>query len=287
MDRTEILEKIRRIELRLKNRASNLSQGEYQTSSKGQGLVFSEVRNYQYGDDVRNIDWNVTARYRDTHVKVFEEEKDKSIILMIDVSSSSLLGYNNDFKKSKAIEIAASIMLSAFHHQLNVGAALFSNKIEKYFPHRKGKANVLTILNAIIDMNSKGLETSFVEPLNWCRKNIKKNSSIVLISDLQAKQNYFDELKFLSIKHEVSIVKLRSHADMTLPQVGIIEVINPENNKREWINTDHRMLRESFNKKQIKRNDRIADFCRKNKVNFREIDCHQEVYQQINKLFSK
>lgn len=285
MERAQILEKIRRIELKLRKKTFNRGQGEYKSSSKGEGLVFSEVRKYSYGDDVRNIDWNVTARYKETHVKVFEEEKDKNIVLLIDISSSNLLGYDKHFKKIKSIEIAATIMLSAHYHQMAVGAVFFASDVEQYFPIQKGKQNILHIINALIDCNNLGLETSLKNPVRWCSKNIKRKSTVILVSDFQANQNYFEELKFLHVKHELVLVHLKSKIDFKLPKVGIVKVYNPETNVSEWVNSDIRAVREKFNSKKSERIDILNSFCRKNKLNKHEVDCENEVFLQLNKMF--
>ena len=284
MDRKQLLDNIKYIELRLLNKGSKTNQGDYQSTQKGQGMIFSEVRNYQYGDDIRNIDWNVTARFKETYVKVFEEEKDKNILLFIDISSSGLIGYQNDFIKKKMIEIAAIVMFSAQKISLNIGAMLFSDKMEMYFPPKKGKSHLLKILNYLLDNNHLNKKTSLMEPLKWYRTNFSKNATIILMSDFKSKQNYFNELKYLASKHELNLLKLNNMYEGHLPKVGVVEMFNPETGRSEWINTNSRSTREEYRKIFESLDDSLNRFCLKNKIKLNQIDMTKDVFHQINRL---
>lgn len=241
----ELLKKVRKIEIKSKTLSKHLFSGEYHSTFKGRGMSFSEVRNYQYGDDVRNIDWNVTARSGAPHVKVFEEERELTLILMIDVSQSINFGSQNIQKNDLITEICAVLAFSAAQNNDRVGALLFSDKIEQYIPPKKGKAHILFLIRSLLNIQPQSTKTDLNVAFDFLNKVQKKSSICFLMSDFNS-PNYHNNLNKTALKHEVIGIKISDNLEKELPNVGLIEVIDAENGQKIWIDTSKTYIRSKY-----------------------------------------
>ena len=254
----EILKKVRRIEIRTKNIVNDFFGGDYHSNFKGRGMTFSEVREYVPGDDVRSIDWNVTARTGKPHIKIFEEERELSVLILIDVSSSGVFGSKKDLKIDLGIEIAAMLSFSAIKNNDKVGLALFSDRVEKYIPPKKGKKHVLRLITDIMnhDFDNSNKRTSIKNAIDFANKISKRKSVIFLISDF-IDDNFWNELKFLNFKHDVVGLQIYDSYEKNFPDIGLINIHDSETGKSTWIDTSSKKNRERFKKNS---NDKLNNF---------------------------
>lgn len=232
----ELLKKVRRIEIKSKSLSKHLFSGEYHSTFKGRGMSFSEVRSYQYGDDVRNIDWNVTARSGTPHVKIFEEERELTLMLMIDVSQSVFFGSQNIQKKDLLTEICAVLAFSAAQNNDRVGALLFTDKIEQYIPPKKGKAHILFLIRSLLHIQPQSAKTDLNIALDFFNKVQKKSSICFILSDFVS-PDYHNNLNKTALKHEVIGIRVNDKLEKELPDIGLIEVIDPESGQKIWLDT--------------------------------------------------
>ena len=256
----EILKKVRQIEIRTKNVVNDFFGGDYHSNFKGRGMTFSEVREYVPGDDVRSIDWNVTARTGKPHIKIFEEERELSVLILIDVSSSGVFGSKN-LKIDLGAEIAAMLSFSAIKNNDKVGLALFSDKVEKYIPPKKGKKHVLRLITDIInhDFENNNKRTSIKSAIDFANKISKRKSVIFLISDF-IDDNFWNELKFLNFKHDVIGLQIYDSYERSFPNIGLINIHDSETGQKTWIDTSVKKNREKFEKHS---NDKLNEFSKK------------------------
>ncbi|MCB0586796.1 MAG: DUF58 domain-containing protein [Phaeodactylibacter sp.] len=245
METSELLRKVRKIEIKTKGLSKHLFAGEYHSAFKGRGMSFSEVRDYQYGDDVRNIDWNVTARTGDPHVKIFEEERELTVMLLIDVSQSSFFGTVNQLKNEVMTEICAVLAFSAINNNDKVGVAFFSNKVEKYIPPKKGRQHILRIIRELIDFEPQGHGTDIGQMLEYFNNVVKKRSICFLISDFLAKA-YESPLRIAARRHDVIGLNIIDPREEELPDVGLLRARDAESGEMRWIDTSSRRLRERY-----------------------------------------
>ena len=254
----EILKKVRRIEIRTKNIVNDFFGGDYHSNFKGRGMTFSEVREYVPGDDVRSIDWNVTARTGKPHIKIFEEERELSVLILIDVSSSGVFGSKKDLKIDLGIEIAAMLSFSAIKNNDKVGLALFSDRVEKYIPPKKGKKHVLRLITDIInhDFDNSNKRTSIKNAIDFANKISKRKSVIFLISDF-IDDDFWNELKFLNFKHDVVGLQIYDSYEKNFPDIGLINIHDSETGKSTWIDTSSKKNRERFKKNS---NEKLNNF---------------------------
>ena len=245
METTDLLKKVRKIEIKTKGLSSHVFSGEYHSTFKGRGMSFSEVREYQYGDDVRNIDWNVTARTGIPHVKIFEEERELTVMLIIDVSGSSFFGTVNQMKNEILTEICAVLAFSAINNNDKVGVLFFSDRIEKFIPPKKGKQHILRIIRELIDFQPAGKGTDLTEALQYFNNVNKKRSICFILSDFMTK-NYKQALRIIARRHDVIGIHLSDPREAELPNVGLVQMIDPENEKFVWVDTGSRKVRENF-----------------------------------------
>ena len=220
MDTKELLKKVRKIEIKTKRLSNHIFSGEYHSSFKGRGMTFSEVRQYQYGDDIRAIDWNVTARYNDTHIKVFEEERELTMVLMVDISGSEFFGTTEQFKRDTITEIAATLAFSATQNNDKVGLVLFSDDIELFIPPKKGKSHVLRIIRELIEFKPKSNKTNIGEALKYLSNVMKKKAIVFVLSDFMD-TDYDHSLKILGNKHDVTGIRVYDKHDEEIPRFGI------------------------------------------------------------------
>ena len=256
----EILKKVRQIEIRTKNVVNDFFGGDYHSNFKGRGMTFSEVREYVPGDDVRTIDWNVTARTGKPHIKIFEEERELSVLILIDVSSSGVFGSKN-LKIDLGVEIAAMLSFSAIKNNDKVGLALFSDKVEKYIPPKKGKKHVLRLITDIInhDFENSNKRTSIKSAIDFANKISKRKSVIFLISDF-IDDNFWNELKFLNFKHDVVGLQIYDTNERSFPNIGLINIHDSETGKTAWIDTSVKKNRNKFERNS---NEKLNEFSKK------------------------
>lgn len=259
----EILKKVRQIEIRTKNVVNDFFSGDYHANFKGRGMTFSEVREYVPGDDVRSIDWNVTARTGKPHIKIFEEERELSVLILIDVSSSGVFGSKKDLKIDLGVEIAAMLSFSAIKNNDKVGLALFSDKIEKYIPPKKGKKHVLRLITDIVnhDFENSNKRTSIKTAIDFANKISKRKSVIFLISDF-IDDNFWNELKFLNFKHDVVGLQIYDSYERNFPNVGLINIHDSETGENTWIDTTSKKNRDKFQKNSDEKLDKFSMKCK-------------------------
>tara|TARA_E500000331_G_scaffold305457_1_gene309153 strand:+ start:452 stop:1330 length:879 start_codon:yes stop_codon:yes gene_type:complete len=259
----EILKKVRQIEIRTKNVVNDFFGGDYHSNFKGRGMTFSEVREYVPGDDVRSIDWNVTARTGKPHIKIFEEERELSVLILIDVSSSGVFGSKKDLKIDLGVEIAAMLSFSAIKNNDKVGLALFSDKVEKYIPPKKGKKHVLRLITDIVnhDFENSNKRTSIKTAIDFANKISKRKSVIFLISDF-IDDNFWNELKFLNFKHDVVGLQIYDSYERNFPNIGLINIHDSETGENTWIDTTSKKNRDKFQKNSNEKLDKFSKKCK-------------------------
>ena len=250
-DVADLLKKVRKIEIKTRALSHQVFAGEYHSAFKGRGMAFSEVREYQYGDDVRNMDWNVTARLRTPYVKIFEEERELTVVLLVDVSRSGLFGTSARTKREQLAEIAAVLAFSAGINNDKVGALFFSDRVEKFIPPKKGRSHLLHIIREIIELEPSSDRTDIGEALRFLTNAIKKKCTAFLLSDMidvdaEGKPRYEDALKVAAGRHEISVIKVTDPREREIPDVGLVHVKDSETGAASWVNTSSRAVRERY-----------------------------------------
>ena len=248
METKDLLKKVRKIEIKTRRLSDHIFSGEYHTSFKGRGMTFSEVRQYQYGDDIRAIDWNVTARYNDTHVKVFEEERELTMMLMVDISGSESFGTRNQLKSEIVTEIAATMAFSATQNNDKIGLILFSDQIELYIPPKKGKSHVLRIIRELIEFQPKSNKTDLSQALKFLSGTQKKKAIVFVISDFMVDDDYEKTLKIASKKHDLTGIRVYDIREEKMPNIGIVEMEDAETGEVLVVNTGSKQVRMSYEK---------------------------------------
>ena len=262
MDTKELLKKVRKIEIKTRRLSDHIFSGEYHTSFKGRGMTFSEVRQYQYGDDIRAIDWNVTARYNEAHVKVFEEERELTMMLMVDISGSESFGSKNQFKKDIVTEIAATMAFSATQNNDKIGLILFSDQIELYIPPKKGKSHVLRIIRELIEFQPKSSKTDVSQALKFLSGTQKKKAIVFLISDFMSDE-YEHTLKIASKKHDITGIRVFDIREEKLPNLGMVPMLDAETGETQLVNTGSKAIRMEYEKEYQNKVDYFIETFRK------------------------
>ena len=245
MDTKEILKKVRKIEIKTRRLSDHIFSGEYHSSFKGRGMTFSEVRQYQYGDDVRSIDWNVTARYNETFVKVFEEERELTMVLMVDVSGSELFGTTKQFKEETITEISATLAFSAIQNNDKVGLILFSDEIELFIPPKKGKSHVLRIIRELIEFHPKSKKTDITHALRYLSNVMKKKAIVFILSDFMD-DDYDNALKIVGRKHDVTGIRVYDKYEEEIPKLGMVPMVDAETGNTILVNTNSKKVRNNY-----------------------------------------
>jgi len=251
MDTKEILKKVRKIEIKTRRLSDHIFSGEYHSSFKGRGMTFSEVRQYQYGDDVRAIDWNVTARYNEPYVKVFEEERELTMMLVVDVSGSEFFGTTQQFKRDTITEIAATLAFSAIQNNDKVGLLLFSDGVELFIPPKKGKSHVLRIIRELIEFHPKSTKTNISEALKFLSGVMKKKAIVFVLSDFMD-ENYEQTLKIAGRKHDVTGIRVYDKHDVSIPNLGMVPMLDSETGKTMLVNTASKSVRNGYKEHYLK-----------------------------------
>ena len=262
MDTKELLKKVRKIEIKTKRLSNHIFSGEYHSSFKGRGMTFSEVRQYQYGDDIRNIDWNVTARYNEAHVKVFEEERELTMVLMVDISGSESFGSKNQFKKDIVTEIAATMAFSATQNNDKIGLILFSDAIELYIPPKKGRSHVLRIIRELIEFEPKSHKTNIAQALKFLSVTQKKKAIIFMISDFMS-DSYEHTLKIASKKHDITGVRVYDIREEKIPNLGMVHMLDAETGNIQLVDTGSKTVRMNYEKHYQEKLNYFKDTFRK------------------------
>ena len=236
MDTKELLKKVRKIEIKTRRVSDHVFGGEYHSTFKGRGMTFSEVRQYQFGDDVRAIDWNVTARYNEPYIKVFEEERELTLMLMVDISGSQFFGTQNQFKRETLTEIAATLAFSATQNNDKVGLILFTDEIELFIPPKKGKSHVLRIIRELLEFQPKSNKTNVSQALKYLTNIQKKKAIVFVLSDFVA-DDYLQTLKIVSGKHDVTGIRVYDQREVEIPNLGVVQMEDQETGNTQLINT--------------------------------------------------
>lgn len=285
MDSKDLLKKVRRIEIKSRGLSQNIFAGEYHTAFKGRGMMFSEVREYQYGDDIRDIDWNVTARHNHPYVKVYEEERELTVMLLIDVSNSRLFGAVGDEKKEIIAEVAATLAFSAIQNNDKIGVIFFSDKIEKFIPPKKGRKHILFIISQLIDFVPESKGTDIEMALRYFTDALKKRTTTFLISDFIDSHDYSKALSVASNKHDVIGIQIYDKRDSQLPNVGLMRVSDLETGDLRWIDTSSKSVRSTYNKWWYLRQQNITETMQKSKVDFTSIATDDDYVKALMALF--
>ena len=287
----EILKRVRRIEIKTRGLSDEIFAGKYHTAFRGRGMSFSEVREYRPGDDVRDIDWNVTARAHRAHVKVYEEERELTMMLLIDVSPSRMFGSTELTKKNLITEIAATLAFSASKNNDKVGCILFSDHIEKFIPPKKGRSHILMIIRELIGFTPSGHGTNISEVLRYLVGVNKKRTTTFLLSDLinapSDMPKLEDALKIASSKHDIMAIRVFDKCDRERPNVGIVEVEDAETGERSWLDTSSRRVREFWTQQYNERNEAMASLLSHNRVDIAEVATDGDYVKELIKMFKK
>ena len=251
LNETDLLKKVRKIEIKTKALSHQIFAGEYHSAFKGRGMAFSEVREYQWGDDVRNMDWNVTARLCAPYVKVFEEERELTVVLLIDVSRSGLFGTRGMVKRDMIAEIAAVLSFSAIINNDKVGALFFSDKVEKFIPPKKGRSHLLHIIREVLEYEPQSTGTDLSEALRYLTNALKKRCNAFVLSDLidadtDANPRYEEAIKVAANRHDISVVEVYDPLEREIPNVGLVNIKDSETGKTAWVDTGSRKVREAY-----------------------------------------
>ena len=286
METSELLKKVRKIEIKTKGLSKHIFSGEYHSAFKGRGMSFSEVRDYQYGDDVRNIDWNVTARTGDPHVKVFEEERELTVIILVDVSQSSLFGTVNQLKSGIIVEICALLAFSAINNNDKVGVIFFSSKIEKFIPPKKGKQHILRIIRELLNFEPEQQGTDIGVALEYFNNVIKKRSICFLLSDFISK-TYENPLRVAARKHDIIGVHITDRREQELPKVGLIRATDAETGQTRWLDTSSRKVREDYQNWYKRHFNQFKSFFLKSGADSVSIQKDESYVNALLKFFQK
>ena len=263
METKDLLKKVRKIEIKTRKLSSNIFGGEYHSAFKGRGMTFSEVRNYQFGDDVRTIDWNVTARYNEPFVKIFEEERELTLMLIVDVSNSALFGTNNALKKNIITEISATLAFSALQNNDKVGLILFSDQVEFYIPPSKGKTHVLRIIRELIEFKPLSKKTDIKVALEFLTRILKKKSITFILSDFIS-SDYEKSLKIISKKHDLTGIKVYDKFEEAIPNLGLVQMFDQETEEIKMIDTSSKSLRDNYKREMSLNFKKFNDLFTKN-----------------------
>lgn len=285
-DTAELLKKVRRIELKTKGLSNQIFSGEYHSAFKGRGMAFSEVREYAVGDEVRTIDWNVTARFGHPYVKIFEEERELTVILVVDISQSDSFGTRDQLKKGIITEICAVLAFSAITNNDKIGVIFFSETIEKYIPPKKGKSHILRIIRELIELKPQSQGTNIGHALRFLNNVVKKRSIAFLISDFMD-QNYEDSLKLANKKHDLVALQIYDQREREMPDLGLVQFVDPETNEVRWVNTSAKSVRLAYAKNAQDRMFFAAQACKRAGVDLATIGTHESYIAPLRNLFSK
>jgi len=286
LETTELLKKVRKVEIKTRGLSRHIFAGEYHSAFKGRGIAFSEVRAYQYGDDIRNIDWNVTARFNQPFIKVFEEERELTVMLLVDVSGSGAFGASRAFKRDLMTEIAAVLSFSAIFNNDKTGVMFFSDKVEKFIPPKKGKKHILRIIRELIDFKAQSNITNLNEPLRFLSNGIKKRCTAFIISDFIA-PDFEESLRIASNKHDIVALKVYDKFETSLPDIGLVKMKDAETENDKWVDTSSSAVRLAYNNWWNSHISSIKNIFSRCGVDYAELRTDLDYVNPLIKLFKK
>lgn len=284
MEATELLKKVRRIEIKTKGLSRHIFAGEYHSAFKGRGIAFSEVREYQYGDDVRSIDWNVTARFNHPYIKIFEEERELTVMLLIDVSGSGNFGTVTGYKRDIMTEVAAVLSYSAIFNNDKIGVIFFSDQVEKFIPPQKGRIHILRIIRELLDFTPVSNRTNLNEPLRFLTNAIRKRCTAFIISDFMV-PDFEESLRIASSKHDVVALKVYDPVEQLFPDVGLVKVLDSETGAEKWVDTSSRSVRDAYVAWWNAHVASVKNTFRKCRVDHTEVRTDEDYVQPLIGLF--
>lgn len=287
METKELIKKIRRLEIKTKGLTKHIFSGEYHSAFKGRGMAFSEVRDYHFGDEVRTIDWNVTARYNDPYVKVFEEERELTVMLVIDISGSEEFGTTERTKKDLALEIAAVLAFSAISNNDKVGAIFVSDRVERYIAPDKGRKHALVILREMIEFKAKSKLTDLNEGLKFLRNTQKKRTISFVISDFIDPNNFMEGMRLTKKRHDTVAIKLSDRAEFELPDMGLIQLYNAETGETTWVNSSSKEVRDRYRNDFLENESRTMNELKKVGIDSVSCTTDQDIIKPLVALFKQ
>ena len=287
METSEIIKKVRKIEIKTRGLSSNIFAGQYHSAFKGRGMAFSEVREYQYGDDVRDIDWNVTARFHRPYVKVFEEEREMTVMLLIDVSGSLDFGTQKQMKRDMVTEIAATLAFSAIQNNDKIGVVFFSDKIEKYIPPKKGRKHILYIIREMLDFKPESTRTDVKQAIEFLSSVQKRRTTAFILSDFYVRGDFLQSLQIANRKHDVVAIQVYDQRARELPDVGLMKAVDAETGYEQYVDTSSKKLRQAYNKYWLTRQAQLQDTFNKSNVDSVSIATNEDFVKSLLLLFKK
>ena len=287
METTELLKKVRQIEIKTRGLSNNIFAGQYHSAFKGRGMAFSEVREYQFGDDIRDIDWNVTARFNKPYVKVFEEERELTVMLLVDVSGSLEFGTVKQMKKDMVTEIAATLAFSAIQNNDKIGVIFFSDRIEKFIPPKKGRKHILYIIRELIDFHAESRRTNIRLGLEYLTNVMKRRCTAFILSDFIDLESFKNALTIANRKHDLVAVQVYDRRETELPAVGLMKIKDAETGKERWIDSSSARVRAAYKEWWEKRQAKMSDTFKKCRVDSVSVRTEDDYVKALIALFDK
>ena len=287
METSEIIKKVRKIEIKTRGLSSNIFAGQYHSAFKGRGMAFSEVREYQFGDDVRDIDWNVTARFHRPYVKVFEEERELTVMLLVDVSGSLDFGTQKQMKRDMVTEIAATIAFSAIQNNDKIGVVFFSDKIEKYIPPKKGRKHILYSIREMLDFQPESKRTDVKQAVEFLSSVQKRRTTAFILSDFYVRNDFQQSLQICNRKHDVVAIQVYDQRAKELPDVGLMKVVDAETGFEQYVDTGSKRLRQAYHRYWMSRQAELQETFNKSKVDNVSIATNEDFVKALLLLFKQ
>ena len=287
METSEIIKKVRKIEIKTRGLSSNIFAGQYHSAFKGRGMAFSEVREYQFGDDVRDIDWNVTARFHRPYVKVFEEERELTVMLLIDVSGSLDFGTQKQMKRDMVTEIAATLAFSAIQNNDKIGVIFFSDRIEKYIPPKKGRKHILYIIREMLDFKPESTRTDIKQAIEFLSSVQKRRTTAFILSDFYVRRDFQQSLQIANRKHDVVAIQVYDQRARELPDVGLMKVVDAETGYEQYVDTSSKKLRQAYQKYWLTRQAQLQETFNKSNVDNVSIATNDDFVKSLLLLFKQ
>lgn len=286
METSEILKKVRKIEIKTRGLSQNIFAGQYHSAFKGRGMAFAEVREYQFGDDVRDIDWNVTARFRKPYVKVFEEERELTVMLLVDVSGSLDFGTRSRMKSEMATEIAATIAYSAIQNNDKIGVVFFSDRIEKYIPPKKGRKHILYIIREMLDFKPESRKTDIGGAMEFFTRVMKRRTTAFVLSDFYDRHDFFKQMQIANNKHDVMAIQVYDKWAKALPDVGLVKVVDAESGHEMYVDTSSKKVRAAHARYWIERQQMLKDTLSRANVDWVSVATDEDYVKAMMHLFA-
>lgn len=286
METSEILKKVRKIEIKTRGLSQNIFAGQYHSAFKGRGMAFAEVREYQFGDDVRDIDWNVTARFRKPYVKVFEEERELTVMLLVDVSGSLDFGTHSRMKSEMATEIAATIAYSAIQNNDKIGVVFFSDRIEKYIPPKKGRKHILYIIREMLDFKPESRKTDIGGAMEFFTRVMKRRTTAFVLSDFYDRHDFFKQMQIANNKHDVMAIQVYDKWAEALPDVGLVKVVDAESGHEMYVDTSSKKVRAAHARYWTERQQMLKDTLSRANVDWVSVATDDDYVKAMMHLFA-